>query len=119
MLVLLFVGYPLLRPSAPETVEAVPPAVGQRERLLAEREQALSTLKELEFEHSIGNLSDDDYAALQSAHRHKAVAILRKLDAAAATPAVPPAPSTAAAMHSPGTMGAPLASSGGGGRDVR
>lgn len=103
MLVLLFVGYPLLRPSAPEAVEAMPPAARQRERLLAEREQALSTLKELEFEHSIGNLSDDDYAALQGAHRHKAVAILRELDAAATAPAATPASSAAGTMHSPET----------------
>ncbi len=80
--VLVFVGYPLVSPSTPEAADpAVGPAVGQRERLLAEREHALATLTELEFEHSIGNLSDEDYAALQGPHRHKAVAILRELDA--------------------------------------
>ncbi len=79
--VLVFVGYPLLHPGAPNTVEPSSPLLlGQRERLLAERERALSTLQELEFEHTIGNLSDEDYAALQAPQRRKAVAILRELD---------------------------------------
>jgi len=79
--VLVFVGYPLLHPGAPDAVEpASPPLLGQRERLLAERERALATLQELEFEHNIGNLSDEDYAALQAPQRRKAVAILRELD---------------------------------------
>lgn len=81
-LVLVFVGYPLARPFVPEPVEPTPgPALGQRERLLAEREHALSTLQELEFERGIGNLSEEDYAALQGPHRRKAVAILSELDA--------------------------------------
>ncbi len=79
--VLVFVGCPLLHPGAPDAVEpAAPPLLGQRERLLAERERALATLQELEFEHNIGNLSDEDYAALQAPQRRKAVAILRELD---------------------------------------
>jgi len=80
---LVFVGYPLLWPSEPEVAEqASPPATGQRERLLAEREHVLATLKELEFEHGIGNLSDEDYAELQAPQRRKAVTILRELDSA-------------------------------------
>jgi hypothetical protein len=79
--VLVFVGYPLIHPDAPDVVEpASPPLLGQHERLLTEREHALATLQELEFEHSIGNLSDEDYAALQAPQRRKAVAILRELD---------------------------------------
>src|SRR5579884_688981 len=77
-LVVAFVGYPLLRPSSPATAEG--PAAGQRDQLLAERENALAALKDLELEHSIGNLSRDDYDALRAAQRRKAVAILRELD---------------------------------------
>ena len=40
----------------------------------------LATLKDLELEHGIGNLSDGDYGALRAAQRHKAVAIFRELD---------------------------------------
>ncbi len=82
--VFVFVGYPLARPFPHEAVRPDPapgPALSQRERLLAEREQTLATLQELDFEHGIGNLSDEDYAALQGPHRRKAVVILRELDA--------------------------------------
>lgn len=78
--VLLFVGYPLVRTHAPEREEVEEPAASQLNRLLSERENALGALKELELEHGIGNLSDEDYAALRGAQRHKAVAILREMD---------------------------------------
>src|ERR671923_1772516 len=78
--VLAFVGYPLLRPAVREADELAAPAEEQREQLLGERENVLSTLKDLELEHSIGNLSDGDYDALRAAQRHKAVAIFRELD---------------------------------------
>ena len=90
--VLIFVGYPLLQSGVPREVEAIPPSLGQREQLVSQREHALSTLKELEFEHSIGNLSDADYAALHGAHRHKAVAIMRELDSLEITADAAPAP---------------------------
>src|SRR5919199_6721142 len=80
IVVLAFVGYPLLRPAVPETTEPAVPAEEQREQLLGERENVLSALKDLELEHSIGNLSDSDYDALRTAQRHKAVAIFRELD---------------------------------------
>jgi len=80
IIVLAFVGYPLLRPAVRETAEPAAPAEQQREQLLGERENVLSTLKDLELEHSIGNLSDGDYDALRTAQRHKAVAIFRELD---------------------------------------
>src|SRR5436190_17448058 len=80
IVVLAFVGYPLVRPAVPAAAEPAAPAQEQREQLLGERENVLSTLKDLELEHSIGNLSDGDYDALRTAQRHKAVAIFRELD---------------------------------------
>ena len=90
--VLLFVGYPFLRPRAHVADELDLPATGQREQLLAERENALAVLKDLELEHDIGNISREDYDALRLAQRHRAVAIMRELDEVAtpvsdATPA--------------------------------
>jgi hypothetical protein len=80
IVVLAFVGYPLLRPAVPAAAQPTAPAEEQREQLLGERENVLATLKDLELEHSIGNLSDGDYDALRAAQRHKAVAIFRELD---------------------------------------
>jgi hypothetical protein len=80
LVVLAFVGYPLLRPAVPEAGEPAAPAQEQREQLLGERENVLSVLKDLELEHSVGHLSDGDYDALRAAQRHKALAIFRELD---------------------------------------
>src|SRR5438552_8761775 len=80
IVVLAFVGYPLVRSAVREAAGSAAPAQEQREQLLGERENVLSTLKDLEPEHSIGNLSDGDYDVLRAAQRHKAVAIFREID---------------------------------------
>lgn len=78
--VLAFVGYPLLRPAVEAGDAAQTPGAGQMQQLLSERENTLAALKDLEFEHSVGNLSTADYEALRGAQRHKAVALLREID---------------------------------------
>ncbi len=82
---LAFIGYPLL--AASQTIPhdetdaaASAAATEQRERLLSERQSVLATLKDLQFDHEIGNLSDREFDALQGPHRRKAVTILRALD---------------------------------------
>ena len=80
----LFVARPFL---------AEPEAVGASDRLdepgelerrmleLAEqRDQALSALKELEFDHRTGKVSDDDYRELVGPLRRRAAAALRALE---------------------------------------
>lgn len=80
VLVLAFVGYPLLRPAPVPHEDEPTPIAGQREQLVAEREHALAALTDLEFERGVGNLSEGDYATMRAAQRHKAVAILQELD---------------------------------------
>ena len=80
--VLIFVGYPLFDRAVVRTTRSGSPELSQFRQLLGERENAVAGLKDLEFEHSIGNLSDEDYGELRAAHRHKAIAILRELDRA-------------------------------------
>ena len=80
--VLVYVGYPALRPGV--SVQRGPSprtrTLERHQRLLSERAKALAALRELEFEHSIGNISDADYAALRQTQRSKAVAVLREID---------------------------------------
>ena len=80
--VLVYVGYPALRPGV-----SVQPGPSPRTRtlerhqhLLSERAKVLAALRELEFERSIGNVSDADYAVLRQTQRSKAVAVLREID---------------------------------------
>jgi hypothetical protein len=79
-----FVALPFLqRPgaSAAEDVLAQPGALEQRQIALAEeRDRALAALKELEFDHRTGKVSDEDYAALVGPLRSQAAAALRALE---------------------------------------
>src|SRR3954465_7488799 len=72
-----FVARPLLR-SGPE--EALPEPEQHRLALAEERDRALAALKELEFDHRTGKVSDDDYRVLVSELRKAAAEALRALD---------------------------------------
>ena len=72
-----------------------PDAIGQRQLELAEsRDRALAALKELEFDHRTGKVSDDDYRVLVGPLRREAADARRRLAAGrdrrgkTATPAV-------------------------------
>ncbi len=55
-------------------------AVRRRMELLDEKEAALKSLKDLEFEHQVGKLSDEDFARLDAEFRQRAKRIMRTLD---------------------------------------
>lgn len=56
-------------------------ALGRRQLELAEvRDRALATLKELEFDHRTGKVSDEDYRALVGPLRRDAAHALRALE---------------------------------------
>jgi len=55
-------------------------AMRKRHELLDEKEAALKSLKDLEFEHEVGKLSDEDFRRLQAEFRTRAKHVLRELD---------------------------------------
>jgi hypothetical protein len=55
-------------------------AMRKRHELLDEKEAALKSLKDLEFEHEVGKLSDEDFRRLQAEFRARAKHVLRELD---------------------------------------
>lgn len=74
-----FVARPFLREPEPETDRLDEPGEAER-RLLAlaeERDRALAALKELEFDHRTGKVSDDDYRAQVGPLRARALAALK------------------------------------------
>jgi tetratricopeptide (TPR) repeat protein len=74
-----FTAWPLLRRGgSARTFLALPPDA--REQLLERKRQALAALRELEFEHEAGHLSDDDYADLRARYEAEAAAALTELD---------------------------------------
>jgi hypothetical protein len=78
----LFVARPFLREPAPQDdrLAALPPAERERIRLAEERDRALAALKELEFDHRTGKISDEDYRALVGPLRRQAAEALRALE---------------------------------------
>ena len=76
------VALPFLRePSASDDSLTPPDQREQRRLALAEeRDRALSALKELEFDHRTGKVSDDDYRELLGPLRRRAAEALQALD---------------------------------------
>ena len=56
------------------------PLDSRRVELLEERDRALGALKELEFDHRTGKLSDEDYRAVVGPLRRRAADALRALE---------------------------------------
>jgi hypothetical protein len=73
------VALPFLREPAPADDRLLQPDAAQQRRLAAaeERDRALSALKELEFDHRTGKVSDDDYRQLVRVLRQRAAETLR------------------------------------------
>ena len=71
----------LLEPAAADDRLREPGEIDKRALQLAEeKDRALAALKELEFVHRTGKLSDDDYQELVGGYRRRAAAALRPLD---------------------------------------
>ena len=83
----LLVARPFLREPAPEHDRLDEPGPREQERvaLTEERDRALAALKELEFDHRTGKVSDEDYRAQVGPLRRRAAELLRALDHGAAT----------------------------------
>jgi hypothetical protein len=82
----LVVALPFIRePATPDDRLDAPGELEQRRLAAAEeRDRALAALKELEFDHRTGKISDDDYRALVGPLRHRVADALRALDGRAA-----------------------------------
>ena len=78
----LFVARPFLREPAPADDRVDEPTEQERERvrLAEERDRALAALKDLEFDHRTGKVSDDDYRAALPDLRREAADALARLD---------------------------------------
>lgn len=79
VLVLVFISRPLLQP--------VPRAAASAQEehdisaLMAERDRLISTVQELEFDHLLGKITDDEFVPQRQALVAKGAELLRQLDA--------------------------------------
>jgi tetratricopeptide (TPR) repeat protein len=88
---LAFTLWPLLRADAGGRT-FLPLPVDRRQQLAEEKRAALAALRELEFEHGAGHVSDADYADLRRRYEGEAAAVLTEMDQLG--PAAPVAPET-------------------------
>jgi hypothetical protein len=84
-----FVAGPFLREPTPANDRLAELSAAERERLrlAEERDRALAALKELEFDHRTGKISDGDYRELVGPLRRQAAEALRALDPRTTSPA--------------------------------
>jgi hypothetical protein len=77
-----FVARPFLRDPAPasDRLDELAPEARRRLALAEERDRALAALKELEFDHRTGKVSDGDYRAQVGPLRRRAAEALRALE---------------------------------------
>ncbi len=84
MLILAAIGavaWPLLNPARPATAAEDEPSPELVE-LAGQRDNAYQAIRELEFDHQLGNLSQQDYQSLRERYRSEAAAVLRQLEQA-------------------------------------
>jgi hypothetical protein len=83
VVVVFFVARPFLRDPAPvsDRLDELAPEARKRLALAEERDRALAALKELEFDHRTGKVSDEDYRAQVGPLRRRAAEALRALEA--------------------------------------
>jgi hypothetical protein len=76
--VVLAVAWPLVRGAPPPAPgEAAAEAAAELEEQL---QRSLEAIREIEMDHRAGNLSDEDFAALDRAERARAVELMRRAD---------------------------------------
>lgn len=74
-----WVGYPLLRTR--ELDPSTEPASGDAlHDLKIEKEELYSAIKEMEFDHKTGKLSEEDYIKLREKYKTKAINSLKRMD---------------------------------------
>jgi tetratricopeptide (TPR) repeat protein len=86
---LLFTLWPLFRRGAGART-FLPLPTDRRQELDEEKRAALAALRELEFEHAAGHVSDDDFADLRARYEGEAATILIELDRLGPAKPAPP-----------------------------
>ena len=106
-----FTFWPFLR-QRDRPAPLLPLPSDEREQLTEAKRAALRALRELDFEHAAGHVSDADYAGLRARYEAETADTLRALDALGPAPAVPapaegrPTPAPARGWRHPAALGA-------------
>jgi hypothetical protein len=74
-----WVGYPLLKPRKSDS-PAEPSSEDSLGDVKIEKEEIYSAIKEMELDHKMGKLSQEDYLNLREKYRAKAIRSLKRMD---------------------------------------
>ena len=74
-----WVGYPLLKPRKFDS-PADPSSAVSLGSLKIEREEIYSAIKEMDLDHKMGKLSEEDYRDLRNKYRARAIGSLKRMD---------------------------------------
>lgn len=74
--VVVFLGYPLVRPARSLSLEGPGPSA----ELLARRDRVIGELREADFDFRVGKLTTEDYNATRERLEHEAARILHAID---------------------------------------
>ncbi|MDE3089522.1 MAG: zinc ribbon domain-containing protein [Chloroflexota bacterium] len=80
-----FVAYPFFKPVRELDIALGGTSDPVLENLVLQRDATYAAIKDLEFDHAMGKLSDADYGSMRSKYESKAVAILQELDGLSAS----------------------------------
>jgi hypothetical protein len=75
--VAVFVAAPLFRPALPIEPEALP---GAREKWERQKREALVSIKEVEVDHQMGKISDEDLVAMRGKFENEALEAMAALE---------------------------------------
>lgn len=78
-----WITWPLLSPAGGDafgSIDAGPGLIAERSEVERERDNALAAIREAEFDHRLGKLSDDDYARLRRDQEERALAALAAIE---------------------------------------
>jgi len=84
-----YVAWPLLAGTSPPSAGAASPVAEEPSTPEHEKELALRAIREADFDHRTGKLSDEDYAVLREELEGRAFSAMAAIDAANALHAVP------------------------------
>jgi len=74
-----WVGYPLLKPRKFDS-PSEPTSEDSLRDLKMQKEEIYTAIKEMEFDHKMGKLSEEDYHTLREKYRAKAIDSLKRVD---------------------------------------
>ena len=90
--ILLFVFTPLFDPRDANTINQISRREARRRELIEQRDMVYEAIRELDFDHRMGKVEEDDYRQTRARYTAQAVELIKSLDKASSQADRPAAP---------------------------